>query len=342
MRGPRVAEPTRVMAVGTVMVDVLAVGIPHVADPGHVVYTPNEIETHIGGHPIDVAIDLAEMGRPARWIALVAAIGEGIYGSYATEIIDRYGFETYLQRVPSHDTGRNLVLEVAGEDRRFHIDPGANWYLDPDHVADAVSRFAPQVLTIRPGYSGIDLHLPELLEPMEDTLVLLDIMQPHPDRPVDLVHPALRHVDLVHCNEREALLATGAPNLEAAIEHFLEQGVQSVFVTHGPSGAGAYTPSHSVRQQAFLVEAVDATGAGDAFCAGLIDFLIELESPPNRDTLEHITSDDLTEMLERAQAMGAAASTRPGCVAGVTKVNVDAIRADQGEAAIESTEISRR
>ena len=336
------AEPTRVMAVGTVMVDVLAVGIPHIAEPGQVVYTPHEIETLIGGHPIDVAIGLAEMGVPARSIALVAAIGEGIYGSYVAGDIGRYDFETYLQPVSTHDTGRNLVLEVAGEDRRFHIDPGANWYLDPRHVAAALADFEPQILTVRPGYTGIDLDLAGLLTPLDSVLVLLDVMQPHPDRPEDLVIPALRHVDLVHCNEREALKVTGASTLDEAIAVFLDHDLGMVLVTSGERGARLITSGLDLSQKGFEIDAVDATGSGDAFCAGVIDWLIRSDSPPTRDTLDQMTPSDLTTMLARGQAVGAAAATKPGCVAGVTKETVDGIWSGLGEAVLNSTEVSRR
>jgi sugar/nucleoside kinase (ribokinase family) len=324
------------------MVDVLAVGIPHVAEPGHVVYTPNQIEALIGGHPIDVAIDLAEMGIPARSIGLVAAIGDGIYGTYVDGVIGGYDFVTHLQRVSSRDTGTNIVLEVTGEDRRFHIDPGANWELSPGFVAGAIAGFEPQILTVRPGYTGIDRHLAELLEPLDETLVLLDVMQPHPSRPVDLVIPALQHVDLVHCNQREALTVTGVADVDEAMGVFFEHGVGMVLLTAGEHGASVITPDQVVDQRGFEVDAVDATGCGDAFCAGIIEYLLRSGSPPTRGILDGLGPEDLAAMLARGQAVGASAATKPGCVEGVSKQTVDRIWSQQGELVLESTVISRR
>jgi sugar/nucleoside kinase (ribokinase family) len=319
----------------------MAVDLPRIAEPGQVVYATREIGAFIGGHPIDVVIDLAEMDTPAS-LALVAAIGNGIYASYVSDVIDRYDFETYLQSVTTRDTGRNLVLEVTGEDRRFHIDPGANWELDPGFVAHAISAFQPHLLSIRPGYTGIDLHLAEILGATKDALILLDVMQPHPDRRRDLVLPALEHVAMVHCNEREAIITTGSPDLEGAIDVFLEKGVEVVFITSGERGARVVTADHALSQVAFEVETMDATGCGDAFCAGIIDFLVELESPPMRSTLSRLGSKDLTEMLARAQATGASAATRVGCVAGVSEETVDLIWAHQAKEVLESTRVSRR
>jgi sugar/nucleoside kinase (ribokinase family) len=323
-------ERARVMAVGTVMVDVLAVGLPHIAEPGRVVYSPREIESHIGGHPVDVAIDLAELGYPAQSIGLVAAVGEGMYGSYVSGVIERYGFQTFLQRVTSRDTGKNLVLEVEGEDRRFHLDPGANWFLDPAHVSDALKRFGPEVLTLRPGYTGIDFHLEQLLADLDGVLVLLDVMQPHPSRPVDLVMPALPFVDIVHCNRDEAMTVTGAPTVEAAVTSLLDRGPQAVLLTSGASGAQAITTAHRVTQPAFQVDVVDATGCGDAFCAGVIEWLAGFGSTPTRSTLGALTPNDLAEMLAYAQAVGASAATETGCVEGVSRRLVDGLRASQG------------
>lgn len=323
------ADPARVMAVGTVMVDVLAVDLPHVAEPGHVVYTRRPIESHIGGHPIDVAIDLAEMGYPAPAIGVVAAVGTGMYGNYVREVIARYDFRTYLQEVPTHDTGRNMVLEVEREDRRFHIDPGANWFLQPSHVADAIESFAPEVLTLRPGYTGIDLHLADLLEDLDDVLVVMDVMQPHPSRPPDLVLAALSNVDVVHCNPHEAMTVTGESTVESAVRRLLNLGPRLVLLTSGGHGARAITATHTVTQPGYRIDVVDPTGCGDAFCAGAIEWLIGSSERPLGAATAGLTPDDLPRLLAHAQAVGAAAATAAGCVEGVSRRLVDHLRESQ-------------
>ena len=331
---------TRVMTVGTVMVDLLAVDLPNVAEPGRVIYAP--IESRIGGHPVDVAIDLVKMGFPARSVAMVAAVGEGTYGSFVEAVMNEYSFRTYLQRVSSHDTGRNLVLGVTGEDRRFHMDPGANWYLDADHVTAALADFAPHVLSLRPGYTGIDFELTDLLRPLVDTLVLCDVMQPHPDRPSDLVIPALPFVDIVHCNEGEALTVTGAATIDEAVGIFLDGGVAMMLVTSGERGARVVTNRYDVVQSGFHVPTVDPTGCGDAFCAGAIEWLTRFESPPARSTLGSLGSDDLTDLLAHAQSVGASAATKPGCVEGVSKEGAQWIWSEQSDRVLLNTHTRRR
>ncbi len=234
------------------------------------------------------------------------------------------------------------MLEVAGEDRRFHIDPGANWHLRPEHVADALQQFAPHIVSLRPGYSGIDLHLVELLEPLPDPLVMLDVMQPHPDRPPDLVRSALPFVDVVHCNEREALVVTGTQTIAAAVGTFLSAGVGTVLVTAGERGARLFTAEHQIRQPAFRVPTVDTTGCGDAFCAGVIAFLLRDSSLPTGATLPGLGGDEAARLLAYAQAMGASAATKAGCVDGVAAEVVERLWSDQVDEVLGSTEIARR
>lgn len=326
----------RVLAAGTIMVDVMAVGLPSVAAPGEVIYTT--VHSHIGGHPIDVAIDLVELGRPPDSVAVAAAVGTGPFGSFVREVIDRYQIQTFLQEVQDEDTGRNLVLEVVGEDRRFHLDPGANRMLTAEHVIGALGAWQPDLFTLRPGYTGIDLVLPDIVGPLGQPVVMLDIMEPHPDRPAGYLRNVLPHVDLLHCNEREALVNTGAPTLEGAVDEFLHAGVDLVLVTGGARGARAFTGSWEVDQRGFEVDAIDATGCGDAFCAGVIAYLDEHE-PPRLDDLD---PDELTELLLHAQAVGASAATAVGCVEGVSAATTAVILAEQRDRVRHATQTKGR
>lgn len=77
--------------------------------------------------------------------------------------------------------------------------------------------------------------------------------------------------DLLILNQYEAMAACGdasvAPQLLAGAAH-------SVLVTLGPAGAFGVVNGESVRVAAPQVEVRDPTGAGDAFCAGLLAAII--------------------------------------------------------------------
>lgn len=328
----------KVMSIGTVMVDVLAVGLDDIAAPGNVIYTPREIETRIGGHPIDVCIDLMRLGADPDDVCLVAALGTGPYGQIVRTIIDDAGFATRLQTVDDHDTGKNIVLQVGNEDRRFHIDPGANWLLSPDHVTAALKDWSPDLITLRPGYTGIDLHLDTVLSAVDDdTVVLLDVMQPHPSRPVGYLDGAFERADVVHCNEIEARVATGASTVREAVDRILAAGVSLVLITAGGEGASAHTRRHRIDQPGFEVDVVDVTGCGDAFCAGVAFDLAE-----DRGSIGRLEPDRIARLLARSQAVGAAAATAVGCVEGVGAPLVEQIMTGQGATVLAHTQIERQ
>jgi len=328
----------KVLAAGTIMIDILAVALEKIADPGEVSYLDREVEARIGGHPIDVGIDLVKLGLNPREVGVIAAIGKGLFGDYARKIIEQYRLSAFLQEIEQTDTGKNIVLEKKGEDRRFHIDPGANWYLAPEFVKDKIRELSPRVFCIRPGYSGLDVHLERIFREAkaQNCFLFLDMMQFHPERPSGLLLPLFHHTDAVHCNEKEAMINTGKDHPQEAIKEILKRGAKVIFLTKGGQGAELITEQVHITQPGFEVEFVDATGAGDAFCAGVVHKLLEMGSLEDVHKLSH---ERLIEVLMMGQAVGASATTATGCVEGVSKDKVEQIITEQGKGILASTTV---
>lgn len=76
-------------------------------------------------------------------------------------------------------------------------------------------------------------------------------------------------VDLLFCNEEEALLYTGAENLENAQET-LTGVAKSFVITLGPKGAIVFDGNRFHRIQPFDTNAVDTNGAGDLFAGAFL------------------------------------------------------------------------
>ena len=81
---------------------------------------------------------------------------------------------------------------------------------------------------------------------------------------------------------------------------------------------------------AFKVECVDATGAGDAFSAGLITYINGLEGMTLKDRLDG-NNNSLNAMIMYAAACGAAAVTEKGCHDGVSEMKVSNLISEQGD-----------
>lgn len=94
----------------------------------------------------------------------------------------------------------------------------------------------------------------------------------------DLIHPivteTLAWVDLVKANDEELeFLCPGLNAREAFATFFAPLGVRALVLTTGPNGAEAVTRAGHVEAPAPEVDAVDTTGAGDGFLAGLLRVL---------------------------------------------------------------------
>ena len=76
-------------------------------------------------------------------------------------------------------------------------------------------------------------------------------------------------VDLLFCNEAEALSFTDTTTLEAAFEA-LKKYAKRFAVTRGPQGARLWDGEQIINIQAPKVEAKDTNGAGDLFAGSFL------------------------------------------------------------------------
>src|SRR5262249_8100064 len=98
------------------------------------------------------------------------------------------------------------------------------------------------------------------------------ILNPAPVRP--LPESVLRLVDVLTPNQTEAKVLSGRnpddpANPEEVAHDLIRRGVRQVVMTLGERGALLVNPSSAKHIPATPVSAVDTTGAGDAFNAGL-------------------------------------------------------------------------
>lgn len=320
-----------ILACGTINVDTIILG--NIAGSGKITYLEKEPEDRIGGHPIDVAIDLVKLGVNCKKIGVVAAIGHGWRSNFIQDIIKSYNIEAFLQYIDSEqtkDSGQNHIFKQENEDRRFHIHPGANWFLNPEFVKEKIRETSPKIFCIRPGYVGIDLHLEEIFKEAkkQNAFVFLDIMQFHPKRSPTLLcdHNLFRFIDAVHCNEQEAIINTGKQTVDEAVQEILALGAKIIFLTKGENGAEIITDKKRISSTSYKIKTVDTTGCGDAFCAGVVYKMLEWKI--YRD-IHKLSKKKLKEILRYAQAVGASAATAAGCTEGISKKKVKEILGDK-------------
>ena len=323
---------------GIAVVDIIASGLPKIANPGELIFTP--IQTSIGGHACNVSVDLAQMRFPKNKLQVVFPIGKDVFGIFLEKRLKDAGLKLDVFRTSSASTSLDLILIIQGEDRRFHADPGANQYLSPGHVLKIIKREKPILFYM--GGIGLPEEFDEKLEDVLEkaktlgALTFVDIVVPY-QKTWDFLKPAFRWIDIFHCNEDEAREITESKSLEKASEEISKLGAKFCFITRGAKGLLARLLNLKIRMPAFQVKVADPTGAGDAFCAGLIMQIYRLlESKAN---LDEMPQEKLKKILLYASACGAACCQGIGTTKTVKPKFIREIIREQGRELLNKTRV---
>ena len=256
-----VGRRPRVVVVGDLAVDVLvAPSVPPV--PGADV--PARIMLCGGGAGANTAVWLADRGVD---VTLVARVGDDPAGRAAVDELEAAGVRAAVTFDTVAPTATVVVLVGDGGERTMLSDRGAAARLAPadlpaldaDHVhlsgyvlADPSSRPAGLAALDAARAAGASTSVdPQATGPLSPALL---------DRlgPVDLLLPAAA--------ELAALTGTADPHSAAALLDVMG----AVVVTDGAAGAAWVDRTGTWSAAAPAVDAVDPTGAGDAFDAGLL------------------------------------------------------------------------
>jgi sugar/nucleoside kinase (ribokinase family) len=318
---------------GILLVDLIAADLPKVSEPGELTYALGGIETHMGGHSGNVSIDLRKLGLGKGKVSSVGAVGKDIFGDFIEDLLKNHGVITHLQRVPKVGTSKDLILVVKGEDRRFHVDVGANWYLNPEYVLSVLEEERPLIFYAGGvGFTGkFDEQLAEVLQRARDLgcLTFIDPLTPY-KHGWDFITPSLEWTDIFHCNNDEAKEITGKDDPREAAKVLTDKGVQLVIISLGEEGLIAKTKETLFEMPPFKVQVVDPSGAGDALCAGVISRLLKTVDHKRRE-LSGLSTEELAHILLEGEAAGASCVTMVGTTTAVTEENVNKVLNEQGE-----------
>ena len=238
---------------------------------------PNTGETLLGtGYRVDFggkgsnqAVGCARLGAK---VSLVAKVGKDAFGEMALGLYRDEGIDAaYVTQTADAPTGVGFILvEAVSGHNCITIDPGANERLTGAEVSQCEGAFSSPAVVLTQLEIPVEAATAALARGREKGAVT--ILNPAPVRP--LPPSILRMIDVLTPNETEARVLAGR-SPDAIIEpaelarELIQQGVKQVVMTLGEKGALIVTSVSSVHVPAISVSAVDTTGAGDAFNAGL-------------------------------------------------------------------------
>ncbi|MEU7180938.1 MULTISPECIES: ribokinase [Streptomyces] len=285
------------------MYDVLVVGSANADLTVRVGRRPGAGETVLGTDLVESAggkgaNQAAAAARLGGRTALLARVGGDAYGELLLAAQRAAGTDVAPVIVDgAARTGTAMIIVGPDGDNSIVVSPGANAALTPQDVAAAADIIA--------GSAVLSLQLEIPMETVRAAAASAAaagtrvVLNPSP-APESLAPELLAAADPLVVNEHEARQLSGRADGEPGEwAHALrDQGARSVVITLGGDGALVLDASGIGEIPGVRVEAVDTTGAGDAFTGALATRLAR--------------GDGLADAARFAVRVGAAAVTKPG------------------------------
>jgi ribokinase len=256
----------RIGVVGSSNVDVVTY-VERMPAWGETIAAPR-FEMNFGGKGANQAVAAAKLGAE---VVMVSKVGDDALGDNVLKNFAALGVDTkHVGRVENQSTGTATILVNPAGENFILIVKGANGDLTPSDVEAAGADLA-----------ACDLILLQLEVPLETVYAALAFGRRHGVKTVLNPAPAVTTLDrekvrlatFVTPNETELAILTGLPvesedEVATAAMRLVAEGNETVVVTLGARGSLLATAGGLRRIPPVTVQAVDSTGAGDAFIGG--------------------------------------------------------------------------
>jgi fructokinase len=272
-----------------------------------------------GGAPANVACGLAKLGVPAGFLGKV---GDDAFGHFLAQTLEETGVDISALRYAREARTALAFVSLRADGERefmFYRHPSADMLYTPDEVDLELIRQAKIFhhgsisLISEPARSATLCAIQAAREAgltiSYDPNLRLNLWT-SPEAAKEGMRLAWPLAQVIKVSEVELTFLTGLEDLEAAGRSLWHPDLRLMVITLGKEGCLYLTPRYSGRLPGFVVEAVDTTGAGDGFVAGLLKGLLETRllevSEPEEARLRQI--------CRYANAVGALTTTQRGAI----------------------------
>jgi ribokinase len=230
-----------------------------------------------GGSAANAMVGLARLGCKVGFIGKVANDREGkiLLEEFRKEGVDTNGVTVAKQRRSGTVMG---FVDQRGE-RALYIDSGVN---DRVELNEKIKTYASRTrflhLTSFVGEKSFQTQKKIVGMLPENVRVSFDPGALYAEKGLAALESIVEKASVLMPNARELESLTGVADYERGAEAMLRKGVKVVAVKLGSKGCYVTDGEQSQHVEAFKVDVVDTTGAGDAFCAGFLYGLIRDKS----------------------------------------------------------------
>jgi ribokinase len=234
-------------------------------------------EEACGGSAANTIVGLARLGCKVGFIGKVAKDREGkmLMEDFRVEGVNTKG----IIRAEAGRSGTVMGFVDEKGERALYVDPGVNDTISFEEIDMGYACQAKFIhLTSFVGEKSFEAQKRLVENLPKNVKVSLDPGELYARKGIKALNPILERTFVFMPNSRELALLTGVEDYVKGAEKMLELGVKIVAVKLGGKGCYVTDEKESHHVEAFKVQIVDTTGAGDAFCAGFLYGLLKGKS----------------------------------------------------------------
>lgn len=280
------------------------------------------LRCELGGSPANVAAGLARLGART---AIVGGVGRDRLGLALKHLLETEGVSTdFVADLPNRTGITFVVRDPRGEPEFLpYRHAGADLAITAAHVTPAMGRTrwglvgSNSVLT-----ASLALATAQFVDVVRagNGLLFVDLnvrthLWPDQEQMRVAVTKLLEHAHVVKASDADLAALAGADG-EPWVD--LNRRHATWILTHGNRGASAVGEHGRVSVSTQSVHTVDATGAGDAFVAGVLAVLLTADARPGGARWKD--SRLWTRALQAGHLMGAKAVGAVGAITGLTEL----------------------
>lgn len=266
-----------------------------------------------GGAPANVAVGVAKLGGE---VGFLGRVGNDPFGHFLRTTLANYGVDDGQMEFDEKFKTSTVVVDLAPNGERsfsFLVSPSADQFLTPQSLPEFnhdIFHFCSLGLVGELCRATISLAIDRIKGQglVSFDLNLREQMWADKQEMRSVITEYSRYADILKLSDDELfwLTETAYGQWQSAISKLSDYQAELIVITSGADGCLALWNQQQYRFNAYLVDSIDATGAGDAFVAGLLSGIVRYGFPATHEVLNRL--------ITEASACGALSTTSKGAL----------------------------
>ena len=261
----------KVVILGSTNVDQFLT-VERYAQPGETLHVEEAQKAFGGGKGANQAIATARMQADTTFITKIGTDGvvDFILEDFKAAHIDT----SFIIKTTEAKTGQAFITVNAEGQNTIYVYGGANMTMTPEDVINAKDAIINADFVV----AQLEVPIPAIISAFEIAKAhdVTTVLNPAPAKA--LPNELLSLIDIIVPNETEAELLSGIKvtneqSMKDNANYFLSLGIKTVLITLGKQGTYFATKNQSQHIEAYKVNAIDTTAAGDTFIGAFVSRL---------------------------------------------------------------------